>query len=135
MVPQEEEEGPVGSIAETSSVDSESCWGEMEDLIGVGGLLPCPAVPAVQSSIDVVEALERDLLAESNKHEVDQDASGAANTSPFRQRVPPVTIRNRFAELAQEEIFDPTPEVLLCNERERLLSRNPTLSHVKRFND
>ena len=33
MVPQEEE-GPVGSTAETSSVDSESCWGEMEDLIG-----------------------------------------------------------------------------------------------------
>ena len=42
MVPQE---GSVGSITETSSVDSESCWGEMEDLIGEEkvewGLLPC----------------------------------------------------------------------------------------------
>ena len=55
----------------------------------------------------MVEALERDLLAESNKHNVDQDASGAASTSPFRQRVPPVTVRNRFTALGQEEIFDP----------------------------
>ena len=85
-------------VEETSSVDSESCWGEMEVLIGEGkiewGLLPCPAVPAFQSSIDVVEPLERDLLAESNKHKVDQGASGAASTSPSRQRVPPVTVRN-----------------------------------------
>ena len=130
----QEAEGPVGSIAETSSVDSESCWGEMEDLIGEEkvewGLLPCPAAPAVQSSIVVVEALERDLLElpESNKHKVDQDASGAASTSPFRQRVPTVTVRNRFAELAQEEIFDPDSGGALLQREAEMVTESDTES-------
>ena len=93
MVPQE---GPVGSITETSSVDSESCWGEMEDLIGEEKVeWGCCHAPAVQSSIEVVEALERDLLAESNKHNVDQDASGAKHVtisaeSPTRHGSQPI---------------------------------------------
>ena len=107
--------GPVGSIGMTllnPVLWIRNPFGVKWDLIGEEkvewGLLPCPAVPAVQSSIDV-EALKRVLLelSESNKHSVDQDASGAASTSPFRQRVPPVTVRNRFTELAQEEIVDP----------------------------
>ena len=96
-------------------------------------LLPCPAVPAVQSSIDVVEALERDLLElpESNRHKVDQDASGASSTSPFRQRVPPVTVRNRFAELAQEEILDPDSGGALLQREGEKVTESDTESREK----
>ena len=83
---------------ESSSVDSESCWGEMEDLIGEEkvewGLLPSPAAPAVQSPTDVVEALERDLL--SNRHNVEsggkrrsQDAA-ISTESPTRHGLQPI---------------------------------------------
>ena len=50
---------------DASFVSSESCWGEQEDLIGdeipEWGVLPCPAVLAVQN-VHNVDALERDLL-------------------------------------------------------------------------
>ena len=64
---------------EASSVSSESCWGEMEDFGEDNvewGLLPCPAAPAVQKPIDVVEAFECDLLDlhGSTSHNVEVEA-------------------------------------------------------------
>ena len=78
-------QSPLGSIGRRMmnpvSVSSDSCWGEMGDLICEEnvewGLLPSLAAPgAVQTPTDVVEALECDLLElpGSNRHDVDREA-------------------------------------------------------------